>query len=232
MPINPDILVAAQGFEWMGYEIRQFEYIHGTPPAPNSTLKKHIFVGGIECMRHIFTVLGKLPPPINFPPGNVDAGLIGRKLQHLILQSAVERFKVDKKPFYIKPFERKLFDAMLLSKESQLSYFRDFGGDTEVIVSEPMEIVSEWRTFIHNRKMVDCRSYTGDFRLHPDYQIIQSNIDAYEDSPVAYTLDVAVLKDGRTVVMEFDDFWAVGAYGLDPSEYAQMLLNRYKQIIL
>jgi hypothetical protein len=232
MPINPDILVAAQGCEWMGYEIRPFEYNQGISPALTSALKKHIFVGGIECMRYIFTVLGKIPPSINFPIGNVDTGLIGRKLEYSTLQSAVEKFKVDNKPFYIKPFERKLFDAVLLSKEPQLSYFRELGPDTRVIMSEPLEIVSEWRTFIHNRKMVDCRSYTGDFRAHPDYQFIQSNIDTYEDSPIAYTLDVAVLKDGRTVVMEFDDFWAVGAYGLDPSEYAQMLLDRYKEIIL
>jgi len=232
MPINPDILVAAQGFEWMGFEIRPFEFQPGTSPAQNSALKRHIFVGGIECMRYIFTALGKFPPAINFPPGNVDAGLIGRKLEYLALQSAVEKFKAENKPFYIKPFERKIFDATLLSKGAQLSYFRGLEPDTRVIISEPLEIVSEWRTFIHNRKMIDCRSYAGDFRAQPDYQFIQANIDTYEDSPVAYTLDVAVLKDSRTVVMEFDDFWAVGAYGLDPSDYAQMLLDRYREIVL
>jgi ATP-grasp domain, R2K clade family 2 len=217
LPINSDIMVAAQGFEWMGYEIHPFEYTIGTAPFSNNVLKKNTFVGGIECMRQIFTVLDKMPSPINFPSPNADAGLLGRELEYLTLHLALQKFTSERKPFYIKPFERKLFDAILLSKEHQASYFREHRPDTPVIISEPLEIVSEWRTFVHHQKMIDCRSYNGNFRLHPDYDFIQANIDAYKNSPVSYTLDVAVLKNRQTVVMEFDDFWAVGAYGLDQS---------------
>jgi ATP-grasp domain, R2K clade family 2 len=231
LPINSDMLVAAQGFEHLGYEVRVFEFNIDKFIFRTSSLEQYIFVGGIDCMRHIFRTLNKLPLPINFPIENGSAGLIGRELKYLTLQEALDSLKAAETPFFIKPVERKLFDAILLSKQHQLSYFRDFKPDIRVIVSEPLEIISEWRTFVHLQQMIDCRNYIGDFRVHPDYSVIQANIDVYQNSPVAYTLDVAVLRDGRTVVVEFDDFWSVGAYGLDPADYARMLRDRYIEII-
>jgi hypothetical protein len=79
--------------------------------------------------------------------------------------------------------------------------------------------------------MLYCCNYSGDFRVNPDYKYLDQLITLYKKCPVAYTIDVAVLADGSMTVIEFNDFWAIGGYGMKPWDYAQMLIDRYFEIL-
>ena len=86
------------------------------------------------------------------------------------------------------------------------------------MVSEKIEIESEWRCFVHNKTLVDVCRYAGEFDKIPDRKIIEKMIDAYQNCSPAYTLDVAVLTTGETVVIEVHNFWSCGLYGFPADE--------------
>jgi hypothetical protein len=56
----------------------------------------------------------------------------------------------------------------------------------------------------------------------------------YDESPVSYTLDVGLIQVGKglyeTILIEINDFWAIGGYGLDGRTYVRMLIDRFQQI--
>jgi hypothetical protein len=56
-------------------------------------------------------------------------------------------------------------------------------------------------------------------------------IAAWETSPVAYTLDVAITGMGSTPLIEANDFWSMSSYGLESVIYAEMLHDRYFEIV-
>jgi len=49
--------------------------------------------------------------------------------------------------------------------------------------------------------------------------------------PISYTIDIGVLENGENVVIEFNDMWAIGNYGMDNSDYLSLLRQRYFEII-
>lgn len=110
--------------------------------------------------------------------------------------------------------------------------------DTEVIVCRPFdrEIVSEWRCYVRKtvigKPIVDIRSYSGNPFAVPseDYitEVFHRNILEY---PTAYTIDVGVLEGGENVVIEYNDMWAIGNYGMPNDDYFSLLKARYFEII-
>jgi ATP-grasp domain, R2K clade family 2 len=98
-------------------------------------------------------------------------------------------------------------------------------------------IVSEWRCYVYDRQIVHVANYSGDIFQTPDWEVAKSAVkSAGDEFPIAYTVDVAVLSDGvfddaDTVVVEFNDFWAIGNYGIDNRTYLRMLMARYNDIV-
>ena len=59
-------------------------------------------------------------------------------------------------------------------------------------------------------------------------------LDTYEGSaevPVAYTLDVGVLDPGVTALVEVNDGFSAGCYGLRPDLYVKFLADRWCQMV-
>ena len=64
--------------------------------------------------------------------------------------------------------------------------------DTAYWLSEIVDIVSEWRVFVHRGIIRDIRNYSGDCWLMPDKDTVERMVQDYTSSPPAYTLDVAI----------------------------------------
>ena len=82
----------------------------------------------------------------------------------------------------------------------------------EYMISEFVEIESEWRVFVFNGKLEGLQNYSGDFILFPDVKTIMKMVIDYKSAPKAYTLDVGVNHKG-TFVIEVHDFFSCGLYG-------------------
>lgn len=76
------------------------------------------------------------------------------------------------------------------------------------------------------------RDQGGDFRLYPDIFKVEQMTADYTKAPRAYSIDVAVQKDsGETILIECNDGWSLGNYGLSPKQYVRLLTTRWREII-
>lgn len=229
LPINVDVQNAIDGFEYLDYDVVRFTLEDVMSGKMDYSARNNPFVGSIDGMTILFKNIGKYPPPIDFPESIISSGLLKREIVKMRLNDFVDAFKRTQKPMFVKPVQTKLFDGVLISKDEHLSYLRLENCD--VLVCEPIEILSEHRVYVHNKKAIYSCNYSGDFRINPNFEYVDKLIEVYKEQPISYTIDVAVLKDGSMTVIEFNDFWAIGSYGLYCIDYAQMLLDRYCEIV-
>lgn len=104
--------------------------------------------------------------------------------------------------------------------------------EDKYLVSEVVDIESEWRCFIFNGKLVGMSNYIGDFTLFPDVQLIKEMISQYKNCPKAYTLDVGI-NDLGTFVIEVHPFVSCGLYNF--SNYSilpQMFISGFNEFII
>lgn len=107
-------------------------------------------------------------------------------------------------------------------------------------VSEYVDVRSEYRCFIF-LGLSGIHWYSGDFKIFPNVERIEEMVRALKgddymfnqrhDTIPAYTLDVAVLGNGETVVMECHEFFSCGLYGFPRNHEVPTMLNRAFQHI-
>ena len=91
-------------------------------------------------------------------------------------------------------------------------------------------IESEYRIYVLNKKIIDSHCYSGSFEVIPDFNYVRSIIEENNDFPISYTIDIGILDNGKNVVVEFNDMWAIGNYGVPNDLYIRMLKERYFEI--
>lgn len=128
------------------------------------------------------------------------------------------------KEIFVKSNERYKFFADIITNSTMLP-------SGEYLVSEVIELESEWRVFVHQGEMVGLKHYAGDFRKFPDVPMIDAMINEYKSSPLAYTLDVGIHSKG-TCVIEVHPFVSCGLYGFqDPKRLPIMFQQGFTYML-
>ena len=215
----------------MDYRLTSFEEVESGKF--DALIKQNLFVGSVEFMREVFKRVGK--KDVRLPRNS------NRFCEIITLKEAHERVAKGENIF-IKPFEIKLFTGLILDGCSY-SCLNNLPGDTKVMAYEPFKerIISEWRIYVHNNKIVDSRNYSGDFKINPQYDYINSVIDGNKKFPFpcAYTIDIGILDfptgkisfESSNIVVEYNDLWSVGNYGMPNDLYLRLLRDRYFEIM-
>jgi len=103
-----------------------------------------------------------------------------------------------------------------------------------VFVSELIDIESEWRVFVHRDKIVDVKNYSGvPFRMINE-DIVTMAINSYKYDSTwspSYTLDFAVTKEGRMLLIEVHNFFSCGLYGFDDVKFPYMLSQTFFHLV-
>lgn len=189
----------------------------------NLLIKNKLFVGSVEFMKEVFSKVGK--EDVRVPQNS------NREHKVMTLGEAKQLVKTGKNIF-IKPFDIKLFTGFVLD---QMIYTSISGipDETMVMAYDVFEspIKSEWRCYIHNKKVVDIRNYSGDLFTIPNESYLESVIKSNVDFPIAYTIDIGVLENGKNEVIEYNDMWAIGNYGMPNDTYLRLLKDRYFEIV-
>lgn len=92
-------------------------------------------------------------------------------------------------------------------------------------VSSLVDIEAEYRAFVDGMNIAAICLYNGDCKTFPDAKLLQEMVDVYtasNEAPLSYTMDVAILKNGRTVIMEIHPVTSVGLYGYGSRNLAYM----------
>jgi hypothetical protein len=200
----------------------------------DSLIRTNLFVGSVEFMREVFKRIGLDDVRL---PMNSD-----REHEIITLGEAHERVAKGEKIF-IKPIEIKLFTGLVLDGMIYAS-LANLPQDTKVMAYKPFDkkILSEWRIYVHNKKIVDARNYSGDFMIIPIKSWLDKKITSLDNFPCAYTIDVGLLESNgfdfedstynvEPILIEFNDLWALGNYGMPNDLYLQLLQDRYFEIV-
>jgi len=229
LAINVDIQNAIDGFEYLGYEIKQYTKEDLYAGKYDHLFSKYVFVGSIDCMLWIFKKAGKNFIDLDYPKEMFQ--LISRKIVVKTKKEFIDQFKIDNEPKFIKPVQTKVFDGIIFGAIHQESYLHDVNDNELLYVSDLINILSEYRIYVHNGQMIYSANYAGDFWKTPSYALTQMYLSSWENKPVAFAIDVALLSNYKTEIIEISDFWAIGGYGLYSEDYAEMLRDRYWEII-
>lgn len=226
-PDNPNMYAAYDGFRQLGVETAQFEGFGDI--AGLSDLGPEVALSGyVGDVLAALAQLGKpRPPNIDYP--EELRPWLGREVWRSTLGQV--RRMVD--PVFFKPVEEKLFTGFVWrSPDGDRMRVATFGDDVEVWVSDRIDFVSEFRCFVNGGKIVGCRQYNGDWSRALDRQIVESAVKAYTSSPQAYSIDFGVTRGARTLLVEVNDAYALGAYGLPSVLYANMVEARWSELML
>ena len=223
-PHHFDCATAMYGAIETGQDYRLTTYAEIASGKFDTLLRTNMAAGSVEFMKLIFDRfgLGHVGVPFNS----------NRTHQTNTLGEIKELAKLGHK-YFIKPFDIKLFTGFVIDQMQHTS-IQDIPDDTPVMVYKPFKypIESEWRCYIMNHRVEFIGNYSGDFLVSVNGPYLQNIINENRSGfPSAYTIDIGVLSNGENVVVEYNDMWAIGNYGVPNDIYLRMLKTRYFEII-
>lgn len=222
LPDNENHYASAYGFQQLGVEVSSFgEYLK---VEDLSDLSDEVGVHGhVKDVWDALKVMHlPLPPPLDYP--EELQYLLGRKTWRSTLAEVVPGTFV--KPVRHKAFTGRVWTGTIVDRLATL----EVELDEPVWCSEVVDFVSEYRGFVLEDRLLDVRRYKGDWSKAPDRKTLEAAVMAYGSAPAAYGIDVGVTRDGRTLLVEVNEGFALGAYGLDPVYYARMIAARWEQL--
>lgn len=133
----------------------------------------------------------------------------------------------DKYPFFIKPVSIKSFSGRVVNE------FRDLIGiiNTDLYYTETIHnIISEYRCFILNGEIIGVKHYSGCPYICIDKNILNDMIKKYTSAKNAYSLDIGITDKGLNILIECNNGYSTGNYGLSDIMYAKFLMQSYLDI--
>ena len=208
-------------------------------------------VGSVEFVLEVMRAAGvQAPAPMSYPVELFP--LLGRNVASTTLGAVRGAPKQD---VFIKPQSIKTFNGFVWRPgatdidehdQEQLALMARLPDEFPVWVCEPIEFLCEWRYYVRHGYIVGASRYDPDGAESAPTPSVRTVMDAVErmslsssDSgssrsspPAGYALDFGVTKNGRTLLVEANDGWALGYYGtgIAAVDYLKLLWARWQQI--
>lgn len=220
-PWNKECEIAMQGFREMGIETVLFSNTDQLKQAN----KEDIIVAGMMVTSSYLTDLGIEPVIINYPES------LHKYLGRQIWTTTVKNLEKQSVPYFTKPLSEKLAPGIVIRSLDDLHVYKTLEKNSVMLCSEPVEFVSEWRFYVVNRQLLGVSFYKGDLALKCNSNVVSAAINEYTEGPANYAIDFGVTNDGRTLLIEVNDGYAIGCYELEDVLYAKFLKARWDEII-
>lgn len=162
IPISVNSYIAEYGFKRMGRTVSHFtrEEVETWTENECKLLKNNTFVGGCATMLKIVDLMG-VKRPLTYNPHIYLPNYCGRDMFITTLAEARNTIVKSDKPFFIKPAaDTKIFDGYVVRVQADFLRLRHLDGNLPVLISDVIQIDSEFRCFVHKRKLVDVKNYT------------------------------------------------------------------------
>ena len=218
---NDDCQTAMDGFQKLGIETVLFT----TNEEFDTRNPEDVVVGGTIIIWHALNQLGITAEHYDYPSELI--AFRGRKIWEKELGDIQEKDL----PIFIKPVEEKIAPGVVIRSMNDLH--EEYGllpPDTKLYCSEPVRFLSEWRCFVLYGQVIGIQYYFGGRSLECDHSVINAAVEAFRSAPAGCALDFGVTEDGRTLLIEVNDGYSLGAYGLEATLYAQLLAARWAEL--
>lgn len=226
---NANVFCAWQGLEAMGFEacfftpdeVEELQLDAATP-----------VVAGIPIVWRALRALGVEVRALEAIPRRLEP-FAERDFGECSLGEIRARIADEGAPVFIRPCPEagKLFPGHVISRFRDLIQTASCPGETRVWWSDALELRGEFRGFVWRGELVGWRHYFGDFRSALDFSRVEGALETWDSRPVACAMDWALTATGETVLVEVNDAYSLGCYGLAPHLYAPMLVERWRQIV-
>jgi hypothetical protein len=229
--VSPNAFAAWRGFTERGFETGFFEWPDlrdGGVAVEPSTL----VVGGAGAVTHALRRLGLATPTIDDLPEPL-AAFRGRRVWQSTLGEIRAACHAHGPPVFVKPLrDTKAFPARVVAGLRDVLSLANLPDEMPVLASEPVAFASEWRFFVLRGRVVGAGAYAGQPLSFPDAVVVHDALAAWAGSaPVGYGIDFGVASDGRTLLVEVNEGYALGALGLAPTLYSEILEARWRQLM-
>jgi len=216
---------ALMGFRLKGTNVHFYENLEEIPLNRNTMV-----VGYIEDTKWFFEQMNwEVPYDLTLP---IELWTERYLKRYITKYSSYEDLKNCCKiidfPIFLKPNNVKSFYPTIIKNLDDLKPYENC---KDFLISELIDIVSEYRCYIIDKKIVGCYNYLGSVYHYPNLSLVDDMIKEFTDAPIGYSIDVAVLKNGETCLIECNDGWSLGNYGLEPKLYTRLLTERWIEIL-
>ena len=136
----------------------------------------------------------------------------------------------DEYEYFIKQVKNKLFTGFVGLFPRDLSKIT-CSKNTEVFISTTVHFDAEFRVYVYQNKIVGSYRYWGDnWKVYINTDEVEKMLSLLTNMPTFYSIDVGIDNKGKTLLVEVNDGYALGNYGLSPVEYAKMSAARWQEI--
>ncbi len=195
--------------------------------------KDTLVVGYVETMYTVFKLLGIHPPSPNDYPSILQP-LFYRRIWNSSLQDLMNSVMESGIPIFAKPSEqKKLFTGQVFKHSADLNNTDNAPMTTPIFCSEVVDWLSEYRVFVIHGNIVGARHYDGDPAVKIDERVATEAVrllEKSEDATAAYAIDLGVISTGQTALIEWNDGFSLGSYGLDRWVYTGLLIARWNEL--
>ena len=236
IPHSINIANAMFGFREMGAEIVPYHLID---EIYESVEREDIVLDYIDQCNAIFRKLDVTPRIPDYP--DVFREFMGRRVWRDTINSIANDESKWSAGYFVKPLRSKAFTGRTISSIADLVGCGNWSEDYEVLVSEPLDIMAEWRCFVLYDRLLDVRPYgllldgsREGYYYHYDSNVLRNMMTVFrqwEDRPASCAMDICLTQDGKTLLVEFNDSYALGCYGLPQIYYAKMISARWSQLL-
>lgn len=222
LPFNETIYNAYLGFQEMGAET----VFYSKRIELADVEREDIIVGGLGPSKWRLDNLGCEYPELDYP--EEITSYLGRRVWTSKINTISSH--PETWPVFVKPYVDKFFTGRVVNSTKDLIGCGSCYEDFDVICSDVINIVAEWRAFVRYGKIIDVRRYKGDWKTHYDPKVIEDCVRDYKSKPAGCALDFGVTAEGRTVLVEVNDGFCIGSYGLFHIDYAKLLSARWAEL--
>lgn len=137
-------------------------------------------------------------------------------------------------PCFIKPSQEiKAFTGVIVNNYNEAMLFTQ-NYQKFVEVQDPIyDIESEYRVYVNkDRGILGVKHYLGDPYLKLDENFVSEvHLAAKKNlKENSYSLDFGIKENGENFLIEVNDGWAIGNYGLTPYDYYSFIKARWLQL--
>lgn len=227
LPTNINVSNALYGFDKLGIETILFEDIKDIL---DWVTRDDIVVSFIGDAEKVFSKYGVIAKMADYPEE------LHKFLNRNIGESTISALLKQDKLFgkFIKPTVQKFFTGAVVNSYSDL--VKIGVKDCSIFYSDVVEIVSEYRCFIHYDKIIDIKPYgvTVGCLKGIDFNYVDALVKDFsliKDRPNGCSIDIGIGPKGEHYLIECNDGFSLGCYGLDGILYAKLLSARWSQLM-
>jgi len=231
--LDPEIAAVAAELGRRGVPVRFFLDKH--LQRDQLELRPDVLVAGhIPVVIRALRRLGVEPPPPDDYPRPLHPWL-RRRVWTSTVGAVVRRLQEGSaEPFFIKPTATlKRFPGRVVQTWNDLQLLANAADSTKVLCSDAVEWRTEHRVFVTRGQIVGMRQYLGDPSLSVDDAVVRAAVAAFQASgaaPAGYAIDFGVLASGETALVEVNEGYGLGAYGLADAAYTDLIIARWSEL--